>query len=130
MIKVVTFGVFDYFHIGHLNLFEQAKKYGDYLIVGVQDDEGVTLRKNKKPLYNINDRLKMIKALKIVDEVFVSIQIENDIDKIDFDVLCLGEDQNHDGFKYAIEWCNKHNKKVVRLKRTPEISSTLIKCTR
>ena len=37
MNKIVTFGVYDYFHLGHLRLFEQAKKYGDYLIVAVQD---------------------------------------------------------------------------------------------
>ena len=41
MIKVLTFGVFDYFHYGHLKLFEQARKYGDYLIVAIQKDDDI-----------------------------------------------------------------------------------------
>lgn len=127
-IKIVTFGVFDYFHYGHLKLFEQCKQYGNYLIVGVQDDAEILKRKpNHQIFYNTNQRIEIIKNLRLVDEVFVSKQVELDISKIDFDVLALGEDQNHDGFKFAIEWCNKNNKKIVYLKRTQGISSTLIK---
>ena len=127
MIKVVTFGVFDYYHYGHLCLFEQAKKYGDYLIVGIQDDKEITKRKTRRILYSVEKRVKMIENVKLVDEVFISTQVENDISKIDFDVLAVGEDQTHEGFKFAIDWCYAHNKSVVFLHRTPDISSTLIK---
>ena len=62
-----------------------------------------------------------------MDKVIVYTDINKSISEIDFDVFAVGEDQNHEGFKKAIEWCNKNNKKVVRLKRTKNISSTEIK---
>ncbi len=128
MTKVLIFGVFDYFHYGHLKLFEQARKYGDYLIVAIQKDEYI---KNRKPnyvlRYNYNQRVEIISQLRLVNEICPSSDVKDDISNIDFDILALGEDQNHDGFQYAIAWCEKHNKKVVRLKRTPGISSTILK---
>ena len=127
-IKVLTFGVFDYFHYGHFKLFEQARQYGDYLIVAVQVDEEIKKRKPDHVLrYNYAQRSELISALRIVDEVVPSIDVSIDISKIDFDVLALGEDQNHSGFQIAIEYCNKNNKKIVRLKRYPLISSTMLK---
>ena len=62
-----------------------------------------------------------------MDKVIVYTDINKSISEIDFDVFAVGEDQNHEGFKKAIECCNKNNKKVVRLKRTKNISSTEIK---
>ncbi len=108
MKKVLTVGVFDYFHIGHLRLFKQCKEHGDYLIVAVQEDD-------------------IIKKYRIVDEVTTYRAIDEDIKNHDFDIFAVGEDQNHDGFKRAIEWCENHNKQVVTLKRTPNICSSQIK---
>lgn len=126
--KVLTFGVFDYFHYGHFNLFKQAKEYGDYLIVAIQIDEEIKKRKPNSILrYSYEQRSEIVKGLRIVDEVYPSIAVEKDISKIDFDILALGEDQNHDGFKTAIEWCKQNNKRVVKLKRWQGISSTQIK---
>ncbi len=128
MTKVLTFGVFDYFHYGHLKLFEQARKYGDYLIVAIQKDEDIKKRKPNHVLrYNYSQRAEIISQLRLVDEIYPSSDVKDDIGNIDFDVLALGEDQNHDGFKAAIKWCKEHNKKVVRLKRTSGISSTMLK---
>lgn len=128
MIKVLTFGVFDYFHYGHLKLFEQAREYGDYLIVAIQKDEDIKKRKPNHVLrYSYNQRVEIISQLRLVDFIIPYSDVKNDISTIDFDVLALGEDQNHDGFKYVIKWCADHNKRVVRLKRTNGISSTMFK---
>ena len=126
--KVLTFGVFDYFHWGHLKLFERAKKYGDYLIVAVQDEEYILRYKpNAKILYSTEQRVELLSSLKIIDEVIIYKNVSEDIKKIDFDVFVVGEDQNHDGFMKAINYCRKNGKRVVKLSRTPEICSSEIK---
>ena len=129
MNRIVTFGVFDYFHLGHLRLFEQAKKYGDYLIVAVQDGDYILKYKpDAKILYSTDERVEIIKALRVVDEVVVYQSVGADaLDKIEFDILALGEDHRGGRFDEAIAWCKEHDKKVVRLKRTPGISSSEMK---
>lgn len=129
MTKVLTFGVYDYLHLGHLRLFKQCKKYGDYLIVAVQDGDYILKYKpDAKVLYSTDERVEMLEALKIVDEVVVykSITIE-ELQKIEFDILALGEDHRGGRFDEAEKWCVEHGKKVVRLKRTPGICSSEIK---
>lgn len=129
MNKILTFGVYDYFHIGHLRLFEQCKQYGDYLIVAVQNGEYILkFKPNAKVLYSTQERVDMVSALRIVDEVVVyeTVGIES-LEKIDFDILALGEDHTGERFDVITRWCYDHNKKVVRLKRTPGICSTEIK---
>lgn len=126
--KVLTFGVFDYFHYGHLKLFERAKALGDYLIVAVQRSEEI--HKNKpqaKILYSLEQRLEIIKAIRFVDEAIPYSEVSEDIKNIDFDILVIGGDQNNESIKRAVEWCNKNNKKVVVLPRTPNICSSQIK---
>lgn len=92
-----TCGVYDLFHIGHLNLFERCKKYCDYLIVGVCDDEYVRTIKNKQPVINEEDRRRIVGALKCVDEAVI-IDTETTIDKFkafkkfNFNVLFAGDD--------------------------------------
>lgn len=128
MKKVLTVGVFDYFHYGHLKLFEQARLYGEYLIVAVQDDNFILKYKpDSKPLYSTQQRVKMISSLKIVDKVVVYTDVDIVVPTIDFDVFAVGEDQCHSGFQRAIEYCYRNGMEVVRLKRTPNISSTQIK---
>ena len=59
MKKIITFGTFDLFHVGHLNLFRQAKEFGDYLIVGVHSDDSVKSYK-RLPIFNEKDRYDLI----------------------------------------------------------------------
>ena len=92
-----TCGVYDLFHVGHLNLLERCKTKCDYLIVGVCDDKYVRDIKKKEPVINENDRLRIIGALKVVDEVHI-VDTETTIDKIlaiskfHFNVLFAGDD--------------------------------------
>ena len=126
--KVVTFGVFDYFHYGHLRLFRRAREYGDYLIVAVQRDEEIHANKPQAQiLYTLDQRMEIIESLRCVDKVIPYGQIADDIKTVEFDVLVLGGDQNHAGFQSAIAWCEKNGKKVVRLSRTEGICSSNIK---
>lgn len=128
MKKILTVGVFDYFHLGHLRLFENAKKHGDYLIVAVQDGDCILKTKpNANVLYTTEQRMDLVKALRVVDEVAVYRDVDTFVPTMDFDVFVVGEDQNHLGFQRAIKWCEEHNKEVVRLSRTPGICSSDIK---
>ncbi len=92
-----TCGVYDLFHVGHLNLFERCKKACDYLIVGVCDDEYVRQVKNKEPVINEKDRTRIVNALKVVDEAHI-IDTQTTIDKMlalekfNYNVLFVGDD--------------------------------------
>ena len=129
MSKILTFGVYDYFHLGHLRLFKQCKKYADYLIVAVQNGDYIRkFKPNADVLYSTDERVEMIKALKIVDKVVVYDTVGVPaLEKIDFDILALGEDHIGERFDVITDWCIEHGKKVVRLKRTPGLSSSDIK---
>lgn len=128
MKKVLTVGVFDYFHLGHLRLFENAKKIGDYLIVAVQDGEFILKYKPQaKILYTTEQRLDLVGALRVVDEVITYENVDETVKMVDFDVFAVGGDQNHAGFQRAIEWCKNNGKEVVTLPRTPGICSSDIK---
>lgn len=129
MKKILTFGVYDYFHLGHLRLFKQCKKYGDYLIVAVQNGKYILKYKPESNIfYTTEERVEMLEALKIIDKVIVydSVSIDT-LKKIDFDILALGEDHKGERFDLIEKWCYENNKEVVRLKRTPNICSTGIK---
>ena len=129
MKKILTFGVYDYFHIGHLRLFKQCKEYADYLIVAVQNGDYILkFKPDAKVLYSTEERVEILEALRIVDKVIVydTVGVEA-LERIDFDILALGEDHIGERFTIIENWCKEHNKKVVRLKRTPGICSSQIK---
>jgi len=94
MIKGYTAGVFDLFHIGHLNILKRAKENCDYLIVAVSTDELVAKYKGEKPIIPYNERKAIVEAIKYVDEVVP--QIDRDkikaVDKYDIDVMFVGDD--------------------------------------
>ena len=128
MKKVITVGVFDYFHLGHLRLFENAKKLGDYLIVAVQDGDCILKTKpNANVLYTTEQRVDLVKALRVVDEVIIYQDVDKTLPEVDFDVFAIGEDQSHAGFQRAVKWCKENGKVVVTLPRTPGICSSEIK---
>lgn len=128
MKKVLTFGVFDYFHYGHLKLLERAKALGDYLIVAVQRTEEIHKTKPEaKILYTTEQRIEIIKSICYVDEAVPYSQVADDIKNIDFDIFARGEDQLHAGIERAAKWCEEHGKQVIMLTRTPNISSSQIK---
>ena len=129
MKKILTFGVYDYFHLGHLRLFQQCKEHADYLIVAVQDGKYILKYKpDSKVLYSTAERVEILESLKIVDKVIVyeSVSVAT-VEKIDFDILALGEDHRGIRFDEVQQWCNQHGKTVIRLKRTPSICSSGIK---
>ena len=128
MKKVLTVGVYDMLHIGHVLLFMKARQFGDKLIVAVQDEEVVLKYKpNTRMIYSTEERLYMVSSVRYVDEVTTYRDIDIDIQNIDFDVFAKGPDQNHEGFRRAVEWCEKHGKEVVVIPRTEGISSTLLR---
>ena len=128
MSKILTVGVYDYFHLGHLRLFEQCKKYADYLIVAVQDSDYILKYKpTAKIFYTTEQRIELINSLKVVDEVITYEDVDKTIMNTEFDIFAVGEDQVHEGFQRAIKWCEDNGKKVIRLKRTPGICSSGIK---
>ena len=128
MKKVLTFGVYDMLHIGHMLLFKRAKALGDYLTVAVQDGDCILKYKPEaKMVYTTEERLYMVSAIRYVDEVVTYRDVDVDIQDIDFDVFAVGEDQKHAGFQRAMQWCRDHGKEVVVLTRTEGISSTMLR---
>ena len=98
------------------------------LIVAVQQTDYIKNTKSDTEIfYNTDIRVALISALRIVDKVVTYTNVSEIVKSVDFDVFAVGEDQNHSGFQAAIQWCENHNKQVVRLKRTQNISSTEIK---
>lgn len=128
--RILTVGVFDYFHYGHLRLFKQIKEYfpHSYLIVAVQQSESI---KRYKPdteiFYPTQIRCEIISDLRLVDEVVIYTAVDEIIEVVKPDIFAVGEDQNHAGFQRALDWCKKNDRQIVRLHRTPDISSTQIK---
>lgn len=123
--KVLTFGVFDILHIGHTNLFRNARVFGDYLIVAVQEGESV---EKFKPGCHLSEdyetRARKILECGLVDEVVPYSSVGTDIRNMDFDVFVKGPDQIHSGFAEAVKWCRENGKRVVVVLRTEGVSST------
>ncbi len=136
MKTIITFGVFDLLHLGHILLFKRIKefgveKWGDVkLVVAVQRSEIVTKYKPEaKLVYNTQERMTMVSSVKWVDSVITYDDVDVDIRKVDFDVFAKGPDQSHQGFQNAVKWCNENNKEVFVIPRTEGISSTQLRET-
>ncbi len=127
--KVVgyTTGVYDMFHIGHLNVIRNAKAQCDYLIVGVSTDELVQKEKNKKPVIPFSERVEIVKALKYVDEVVPQFN-KNKLEaweKYHFDKMFVGSDwQGTPQWKKIEEQFAPLGVGIVYLPHTDGISST------
>ncbi|MBP2625122.1 MAG: FAD synthase [Nitrosopumilaceae archaeon] len=130
-IKVVlTGGVFDIIHPGHIYTLNSAKVLGDVLIVVIATDKTVTTLKRKKPLHNQEQRCSLINSLKMVDLAIVGSEkdIFTTVKDIKPEIIALGYDQTHQE-KYITNGCRKLNLnvKITRLySPVPEISSSKI----
>lgn len=123
MKKVITYGTFDLFHIGHLNILKRAKELGDYLIVAVSSDSFNAL-KGKKCQISDQDRMEIVKAIRYVDEVIPETcweQKRRDIIDNDVDIFVMGDDWEGK-FDDLKDICQ-----VVYLPRTEGISTTQLK---
>lgn len=126
--KVLTVGVYDLLHRGHVELYRRAKGLGDYLIVAAQDSDYILKYKpTAKVLNSTEDRKYMIKSIRYVDEVITYTDVDKIVQEIDFDVFVTGPDQCHGGFLQAIRWCEEHGKEHIVLARTDGISSSELK---
>jgi len=125
-----TTGVFDLFHIGHLNIFINAKKYCDYLIVGVTTDEITKTVKNKYPVIPFEERIQIVRSIKFVDEAVAkdNLSFEYAWEKYKFNLMIKGDDwkDTSKGDKLEEE-LYKYNVKVIYLPYTKHTSSTLLK---
>ena len=89
-----TQGVFDMFHVGHLNLLNHAKAYCDYLIVGVNSDKLVESYKGKAPVINQKDRRLIVTNIKCVDETVIAETLDKVIqwEALKFEAVFIGDD--------------------------------------
>ena len=124
-----TTGVFDMFHIGHLNILRRAKEQCEYLIVGVSTDEVVQEYKNKTPIIPFEERCAIVEAIKYVDKVVPQATMDKKVahEKYGFHALFHGSDwQNSDMYNKIIAEMASVGVDVVFLPHTDGISSTII----
>ena len=124
MIKVITYGTFDLFHQGHYNLLKRAKELGDYLIVGVTSESYDRERGKVNVIDPLITRMENVKKTGFADEIIVEEDLGqkiSDIRKYGIDIFTVGSDWTGK-FDYLNEYC-----KVVYLKRTKGVSSTLLR---
>ena len=124
MKKVITYGTYDLLHQGHINLLRRAKELGDYLIVGVTNDNFDRERGKLNVCNNVLERVEAVKATGLADQIIIEDyfgQKIDDIQKYDVDIFAIGSDWEGK-FDYLNEYC-----KVVYLPRTEGISSTMLR---
>ncbi len=125
---VLTAGVYDLLHKGHINLFYKARQLGSKLIVAVQYSEYVTkFKPGTKLYYSERERLFLVSSIRYVDQVIQYTSVDNLVTQTNFDIFAIGPDQTNHAFKKAIEWCKANNKEVVVIPRTEGISSSFLR---
>ena len=130
MVIGYTTGVFDMFHVGHLNILKKAKEQCDYLIVGVSTDECVRSYKNKDTVIPFEQRIEIVRSIKYVDEVVAQTTMDK-MDawkKLNFNKIFHGDDwKNSEMYKKIINDFRKVGVEVVFLPYTDGISSTILR---
>lgn len=125
-------GVYDLFHIGHVNIFRRAKELCDYLIVGVVTDIGVRNNKHREPFIPYEERLEMVRSCRYVDEAveipYIYCRTPDMFEKYHFDVQFSGSDYEHDpGWLMMKQYLNERGAEMVFFPYTECTSSTKIK---
>lgn len=124
-----TTGVFDLFHIGHLNILKKSKEYCDYLIVGVSTDEVVEQYKGRKPVIPFEERLEIVNSIKFVDLAVPQETMDKleALEKYNFDVMFHGDDWKNSPMYQEYEKAFKEkNVDLVYFPYTKCTSSTLL----
>ena len=124
MTTVITYGTYDLLHQGHINLLKRAKALGDYLIVGVTNDNFDRERGKLNVKNNVLERVEAVKATGLADKIIIEDYVGqkiDDIQKYDVDIFTVGSDWVGK-FDYLKEFCE-----VVYLPRTEGISSTMLR---
>lgn len=133
MVRVFVPGVFDVFHIGHLNYLMAAAEEGDELIVGVQDDREVESAKGVPLVHPLAERIAIIEQLKCVDEVISYIDVFQGplLEALEIDVFACGEEYGKDERfpvqRDTLAYCAENGIRVAHIPRTPEVSSTRVR---
>ncbi|MEE3301647.1 MAG: adenylyltransferase/cytidyltransferase family protein [Candidatus Neomarinimicrobiota bacterium] len=125
-----TTGVFDLFHIGHLNILKRARLECDYLIVGITTDELALSVKGEKPFIPFEERMEIVESIKFVDEVVpqTSYNKMEAWNKLKFDRMFVGDD-----WKGTKEWIqiekdfSKYNVEIIYFSYTTHTSSTILR---
>lgn len=130
MVIGYTTGVFDMFHIGHLNILRRAREKCDYLIVGVSTDEVVQSYKNKTPIIPYEQRAAIVEAIRYVDEVVP----QTTMDKVDFlksrhfDIMFHGDEwKGTELYNHYEEEFAKLGTRIEYLTHTDGISSSILR---
>lgn len=124
-----TTGVFDMFHIGHLNILKRAKEQCEHLIVGVSTDELVETYKHKKPIIPFAERIEIVRSIRYVDKVFPQATLDKYVawKELKFNAIFHGSDwKNSEMYNKIIEQFSKVGVDVVFLPHTEGVSSTLL----
>lgn len=127
-----TTGVFDLFHIGHLNVLKNAKALCDYLIVGVSTDEVVESYKHKKPIIPYKERVAIVEAIRYVDQVVPQIDMDKmkAWEQLHFDVMFHGDDwKGSPLYEKYVEEFSKVGVATEFLPHTQGTSSTMLSAT-
>ncbi|CAM3216069.1 adenylyltransferase/cytidyltransferase family protein [Lactiplantibacillus plajomi] len=122
-----TQGVFDMFHVGHLNLINNAKAQCDSLTVGVNADELVKAYKGKVPVVSEDNREKIVANIKAVDHAVIADTLDKtkQLEKYNFDAIFIGDDWKGDPrWEQTVKDLAKQDVEVVFLPRTQGVSST------
>lgn len=125
-----TTGVFDMFHIGHLNILRRAKEQCDYLIVGVSTDELVKQYKNKTPIIPFKERAEIVQSIDCVDKVIAQENRDKYVawKELKFDVMFVGDDwKGKSLFIKVEEQFKKVGVDVVYFPYTKDTSSTILR---
>jgi glycerol-3-phosphate cytidylyltransferase len=129
MVLGYTTGVFDLFHVGHLNLLRNAKSVCDKLIVGVTTDELLLDYKKKRPIIPFSERIEIVRSLKCVDAVISQESMDKLAvwEKLKFDIMIVGDDWfNTPKWETIENQFKEYGVRILYFPYTKGTSSTLI----